>query len=187
MEKGTPASMGGNGYDRSNGIAYPFMYDLSVDSLDWSECSANNIASDRRILMGLGPFDMEQGSSYEFSTAVIWARDTMSYTCDELPKLVEIGKEVQAWYDNERLLSSEALQNPNSEIQIFPNPSNGNFKIDLKDQVSSVSIFDTQGRLIRSMDGVQGVQSIEELKTGLYLIQLLTGTQIESKKVVVRN
>ncbi|PCH95278.1 MAG: hypothetical protein COB85_04675, partial [Bacteroidetes bacterium] len=83
--------------------------------------------------------------------------------------------------------------NPNY-MQVFPNPSRGNFTIDIsiaKREYVEIRIYDLQGRLIeeRVLGRVQGSHieeiNISEYGSGLYYIQLKTESSMEIKKIIL--
>jgi len=80
--------------------------------------------------------------------------------------------------------STNALVDRN--IMLVPNPSSGNFNIELpNDELVEVRINSIDGRLISSLKGRDRLQ-IQGLETGLYLIQIsfADGTTINKKQIV---
>ncbi|MBL7815407.1 MAG: T9SS type A sorting domain-containing protein [Saprospiraceae bacterium] len=78
-----------------------------------------------------------------------------------------------------------------ASISISPNPTKGDFNIQLKDldaTVNSITIFDNMGRLMQTMTQVKGMETITvsaNYPTGLYFVRLNTDKGIAVKKVVI--
>ena len=73
----------------------------------------------------------------------------------------------------------------NSEINIYPNPSDGRVNIDYGnqfDQILNVSLFNVNGQMIRNIDKNNDL-IIEE--KGVYLIQITTADASVSRKVII--
>jgi hypothetical protein len=72
-------------------------------------------------------------------------------------------------------VSVEEIKIPNNELSIFPNPSNSNFTIKLKNgSIKELSIIDSSGRrLFYKKDINQDQISIDKLSTGIYLLKII--------------
>ena len=70
----------------------------------------------------------------------------------------------------------------NAALAVYPNPSNGNFVLELKDAaLYEVRVFDSQGRLVHT-DLVQGPRAelrLNDLPAGVYSFSLLNGEKPE--------
>lgn len=90
--------------------------------------------------------------------------------------------------------NSNLKDNP-LNLGVYPNPSNGTFKVSIRSVVSdhfAISIFDTNGRSISK----QTFSSLVELNnyqfnltnepTGIYIIKLYTNNQVYSQKINIR-
>ncbi len=87
---GTPISQGGNGYNPDQ-PAYPYAYDGTIiGGVPWTECnfSEDESLTDRRIIMGFGPFDLNPGDIHHLRFAVIYDRN-VEYNCPSPDVLVE--------------------------------------------------------------------------------------------------
>ena len=71
-----------------------------------------------------------------------------------------------------------------SETEIYPNPTNGNFNIALR-QTSQVSVFNAMGQQALSLNAVNGLQQLHLNEAGIYFVHISNGNGIEVKKVVV--
>lgn len=76
-------------------------------------------------------------------------------------------------------------------INIYPNPTNYNFFIDLKNfmgNVNNISIFDIQGKEVYNITDVPNdVIHFPNLNNGIYLVQIDTDSGILNRKVIVKN
>ncbi len=96
---GTPLSQGGTGYDPTATEPYSYAFDQSlIGSFPWTECTANTVVGDRRILMGFGPFTLNPGDIKKLKFAVIFEQDVV-YPCPETDILVSDADFVEA-FDN---------------------------------------------------------------------------------------
>ena len=66
---------------------------------------------------------------------------------------------------------------------IYPNPSNGNFTIDLQNDAQA-TIIAADGRVVYQQALTAGTNSIqlESLPNGVYFIQVSNGTQVNNVK-----
>ena len=69
-------------------------------------------------------------------------------------------------------------------LTIYPNPSNGNFTIALR-QISQVSVFNAMGQQILSLNEVSGLQQLHLDMAGVYFVRISNANGVEVKKVVV--
>lgn len=73
--------------------------------------------------------------------------------------------------------------------QVFPNPSNGNFKVITKTFLNKINVYTQTGALVKTIDvnskENENEVSIVGLPTGIYLLELQNETQKYWKKVIV--
>lgn len=75
---------------------------------------------------------------------------------------------------------SNTVKETQSDISIYPNPNNGTFEIEVKEQmgVCSVRITDTQGKLVFSKDRCDFTNqsrlsiNVGSVETGIYIVQV---------------
>jgi hypothetical protein len=75
------------------------------------------------------------------------------------------------------------------EPQIFPNPARDNFKVsNLGDQSVGIRMFDLSGRLVSEQEGIYTSEevNITNLVSGIYFVQIKTGTAIFVRKLLIR-
>jgi len=81
-----------------------------------------------------------------------------------------------------------------NNLLIYPNPSNGVFKIKLKNTniAAQLLLFDVLGKLIerRDVSAAQAAQPIlmdkSSVETGVYLLKIITKDEIVTKKIVIK-
>ena len=81
-----------------------------------------------------------------------------------------------------RMLSSSNGTAPRPSV-VYPNPSKGSVKLQAAEG-SRYEVYDVIGKL-HSQGQVKGLQSIENLSTGVYTIKVIMANQIEFLKVIV--
>ncbi len=75
----------------------------------------------------------------------------------------------------------------NTEIQIFPNPSNGIFTIQNNElQIKNIEIIDITGKIIHNQQFVISNSQFVIKEKGVYFIKLQTENQIFTRKIVIQ-
>lgn len=80
----------------------------------------------------------------------------------------------------------------NASIQLFPNPSHGQFAIQLKDvkaRIEAVHIYDQQGKMLKNVINVnelQQIKTVEKLSSGVYFVQVRTNAGFAVKRMIVQ-
>jgi hypothetical protein len=77
-------------------------------------------------------------------------------------------------------------------LNIYPNPNNGSFVVDMNafgSGTKTIRIRDISGRLIEELISTHSIQevSISEAQTGIYLIEVLSGQDVFTSRVLVKN
>jgi Secretion system C-terminal sorting domain len=76
-------------------------------------------------------------------------------------------------------------------MRISPNPNNGNFNIQLKDnqiEVKNVLIYDNMGKLMQTVSNVKGLETIQILAhypSGIYFVKVNTDKGFATHKIVI--
>lgn len=71
-------------------------------------------------------------------------------------------------------------------IQIYPNPSNGVFTIQLND-ASTIQILDLSGRILQKLNGEVGANAIQlDQKAGIYLINIQQENKEITKRITIK-
>ena len=133
--------------------------------------------------------------------SIEYSQGYFTYTIDELPDLIinsEINNTAYIYFDFNPPIVTNTTTNTNGylgivvnevdnnlKFNIFPNPTNGEFTIDLSEK-SMVKIYSVIGDLIYK-DEVQKDQNIDlsNFRKGIYTIQVETPKYICSKKLIL--
>jgi hypothetical protein len=175
-----------------------------ADCLQWSECSpsidtclCSPIApADRRMLMSFGPFTLNYNNPAKLSFAVT-ALETENYTgCVNtetflVPQMLLLQTQytnnlkMGNFYNIEIPTSIKNLQN--SSLVVSPNPANNYFTIDGIDiaTISSIEIYNIEGKLLQSIVQPSKLISTENLTNGTYFIKINSATSFTIKKLLV--
>lgn len=87
---------------------------------------------------------------------------------------------------NEELLSSNQFENAN-DFMVYPNPSNGNFTIQVPDSFigSKAVIYNLLGQSIKAFS-IDEMNQNTNLEKGVYLLQIQKGNQVSTKKIIIQ-
>jgi len=75
------------------------------------------------------------------------------------------------------------------QVSIYPNPANGQFRIDnLGPDANVISVFDSKGQIIYNETQNRNFTDINTInwKTGLYLVKIEQGDTIQTRRVIVK-
>ncbi len=75
----------------------------------------------------------------------------------------------------------ENLQN--TQISIFPNPTNGIINVETQEQIEKITVLDITGKLILETTNTE--IDLSKQKTGTYFLKIETGNGIFTKKIVI--
>jgi len=195
----THITYGGNGYGGT--IPTNFMYSGALDVANsWSETSSNNVPSDRRFIMGCGPFNLNAGQMVEFDMAQVFTRDTVSaYTIGNLyEKNRDDVRRVQQWFAVDSFPScldlytgTHELGIRNEELGIYPNPSSGLFTITSNSTIKKIQVFNLLGEVVYSSSSpsgrLGGAIDISQLSKGIYFMEVVTSDfHTMRKKIIIQ-
>ena len=90
---------------------------------------------------------------------------------------------IELWKYQDASLSTNDFELQNS-ISLFPNPTATNFTIESKFQLYQISIIDLQGKTVKSFSKNLEVYNIEDLTSGIYLINIKTEQGKTTKKLI---
>jgi hypothetical protein len=95
------------------------------------------------------------------------------------------------WVDNIVLPPMEVVLDVNEDglstgsgTFIYPNPTNGDFTVELR-QTSQVSVFNAMGQQVLDLNEANGLQHLHLDATGVYFVRISNANGVEVKKVVV--
>jgi hypothetical protein len=98
---------------------------------------------------------------------------------------------IQAQQEQAELEETTPEVEANNKVSLYPNPANGAIQLRSSDLgISQVDVYDIAGRLmlqrIYGADAGKQVQmDIENLQTGVYIVQIHCGAQVHKEKLVV--
>ncbi|MGB1040671.1 MAG: T9SS type A sorting domain-containing protein [Flavobacteriales bacterium] len=184
--------------------------DPDGDSLVYSLKTPHNIASSggRKPFFPVGwnaAFNVSNyigpGASISInpSTGIITAnaaqlgRYQIAVLCEEYRNGVKIGetyRDIPVPAVNCSILSTDNYIS-STAINIFPNPSNGNFTLFIEDYNHSnfnLNVIDVTGKLVynQQINSPQTFINLEKLNRGIYFIQLNDGVNRTSKRIVIQ-
>lgn len=175
--------------------AFPEDPSLPTNNQAGSECSFGNTPSQRKLMMGTDEFVMPPNNVQEFYLAVLWTREGLQYPCPSFAPMQQIADEVQDWFDNNELISSNATNvSKHQEISLLGNPMKTVSIVSWEKtthQVEQVKIYNTIGKLVRTYDDIATNQQQlkiprKTLTTGLYIVKIQTKTgQTQTIKLLV--
>jgi hypothetical protein len=160
-----------------------FIYSGTPYDTGWTEFTAGNQPSDRRLLLSSGPFSLPAGGETSIDFAYVFTRDTTGPNglTTSIARNKRDLQRIQNWYDNQNFPSCLVL-NPGIEDQdvspmeftLQPNPANDVIYIKSKNIISGnkYGIYDISGRKILS--GILNGNSIniDALDNGMYFLEI---------------
>ncbi len=205
---GTGQIFGGSGYNAAGlgiparyvfpGLSDPIHYGTDgvdpnyPDPAGWTEESEGHAPFDRRIVASSGPFTFAPGDVQTIDYAYIFARESHDPDQDVLTTLRQYADEIVGLECGELPQITTGLnygKAPKLDFQIFPNPSNGVFWVEIPESSGSIKIeiYDTASRKVFSQENRNGQkQTIKaDLAGGVYFIRVQADDRVGTKKLVV--
>lgn len=84
--------------------------------------------------------------------------------------------------------NSTALLNNSDDVMIYPNPASDFIKISSKNQISSIKLMNSVGKLVYQKDNiVKEIQlDVSFYQSGVYILQIITANGIITKKITIK-
>jgi len=196
---GSPLTYGGSGYNPASTeiTKYAFSGDPETGT-GWTEVSEGNYPADRRGVLSAGPFTLPANESICIDIALPWARSTQGYL-NSVTLLKESAQAIQQFYNQQNYV--DYCNNPvgikefgnNFDIQVYPNPTNGELRVTSYDypisdiRLSDIEIFDIYGRNVTPHTSYLTPHTsldISDLSAGIYFVKISTEKGVVNKKVV---
>ncbi len=181
---GTPLTQGGSGYNPSSQEIVKHAFSSPPnDPMGWNMCSVGMPpAGDYHMIQGSGPFTLIPGAINKIVTGVVWV-PSIEYPCPDLSPFFDADDKAQQLVDNCFAGLSTSIFKPKTfdPISIFPNPYSlsSNASLQLKDLplATKVSIFDINGRLLKTYKGETQMQldlmtDLDNPSPGTYVVQV---------------
>ncbi|MCB0401708.1 MAG: T9SS type A sorting domain-containing protein [Flavobacteriales bacterium] len=200
---------GGNGHPAGGGTVpskylYPGTSDplfystsgVTASPVTWFEPTVGNTPGDRRGIGSTGPFTFEPDSSIELTLAIVFGRDyqntgnltaitVMNERIDSIRSYYLNGFTTTACGITLKVAESEPDDNA---LVVYPNPFNGLLNIHYipQNEMAEVRIFDVYGQLVkeRLLTNSVTIVDLSRQAKGIYLVQVVDGQQVLTKKVV---
>lgn len=165
---------------------------MKVDAAASIPWDGNNTSNFTALSGGIG-----QGSSfmYQGSRETYWsstefsATDAYDYgltsglnTLDEANNTKPSGYCIRCIYD---LVTSVSGHSFNENILIYPNPSNGEFKILLPTDNAEITITNTLGQQILKAQATQKTMNLQLNENGIYIVYITTKQGTTARKLIV--
>ncbi|MFB6257482.1 MAG: T9SS type A sorting domain-containing protein [Flavobacteriales bacterium] len=198
---------GGDGTDTSyQGTRFVFPWDSDPQNFAtygsshgfWSEDSAGNAPGDRKSFATSGPISAGPGDTLELDLAYVAAQDPDTLGAhaplDELKARVDT---IRQYYMNDAVpcsdgsFSSMEENEASFQVSVFPNPSQGRFKIELKGRNSSYryELYSMRGELLRQgrwRGSGQRSLRLHEQDNGLYFLRIRSEGESKVLKLMKR-
>lgn len=187
-DSGIPFTEGGTGYGGTNDTKFLFS-DNPNNNSGWSEVTEANLPSDRRMYMCSEGVTFQPNQSKCYDYAILYNRN--GNNLENVNGLYDLADSVQNYYDSQTTYSCETvtlgIRNESTEkiISTYPNPSNGNFTINLNG-IFDISILSITGEFIIEFKNINSDSKINtELSKGIYILQITQNNLVYNKKIVI--
>ena len=183
---------GGSGY--AGTVNTNFLYSSNPNDISgWSEQSEMNPPGDRRMFMATNGITLSPNEEVCYDYAVIYALGNSSL--NSIDSLYEVAEDVQSFYDAqldytcENIVLNLPKLNNESQINIFPNPSEGVFTINGIKNHSKLYLYTTDGKLIKEINVNLHPTfqfDISNFKTGNYILKIVNDKGVHVQKISVK-
>lgn len=189
-QNGAHMLYGGNGFNSGTTLMqsnYMFTGNPYLNT-GWTEISEGNPPGDRRAVMSTAGHDFLANASNCIDVAFIYNRDGADHL-ENVNELLGTADFVQNFYDNNiqpcNQIFLENVEKSSSNFTIFPNPSDGNFYVNVTEN-TTVVVFNLNGQIVATENCVEGKNQIQlDLSNGFYIVQLKTNETISYVKIEV--
>lgn len=189
-----PMTYGGDGRDQNNPVCN-YMFPGTTDpnfSAEWTEQTANNLPGDRRFLQSAGPFTLEPGAVNQITSGVVWARESSNDPFNAVELLFQTDDMAQTLFESCFQIDPETSISENELVvfNLYPNPTLESITVEMKSEISSVTIYDLLGKeyLVSLNPLGLGKASIDvsNLASGNYVC-IVISEGVASTKAFVKN
>jgi hypothetical protein len=165
------------------------VYDLDTNQ-DWT-ITSNTTSGTTRTLIATRALNTGEASDVVFTNSastifIAWVRgSSATFTLQPHGGLANAGRATQP-------ISLSVLRTEDFSLKaasIYPNPSNGTFRIQTKTALAKVNVYGQTGNFIKTIEVKNNSQDVEVslkgIATGLYLLELQNETEKSWKKIIV--
>lgn len=201
---GNALTCGGNGYGSGGPTPYAFTentYSINCNS-NWTEVNAGNTGGNRAGIINNGSMTTSAGDVNEMEFAFITVADstTLNSPAASIQKLKQFSDSITFFYKHSNVFISNTCPLPShilsvkelnsSMINLYPNPIRNQLYINTKDMTDRKMVYtihDILGKTIQSGHFISlelNVIDLNDLKSGIYSIQIQTESGTISKKFI---
>lgn len=180
FKDGTVLTSSGDGYNTGSLDTVSHAFSGNPDnSSEWSMCSEDLPALERKMLLSSGPVTMSPGSINNLSFAVIHVSD-VPHPCPSIEPLIEASEVITDLYNGVITSVDDDLSTSLLKIKASPNPFSLKTQLDfsnLSEEVEKVHLYNTSGQRLRTYDNINGKNFIierENIESGIYFYEVIT-------------
>jgi len=169
-KNGMSLTVGGTGTN-DNGLMTSYMYSGNPSNPNgWSECSAGNEPTDRRIIMSSGKYKFASGETKTW-TIGSYTIPNVGGTCPNIQPLIDQAKYAKAFHDR-FVLTDVEINFENKQAFVYPNPTKSKLYLNSPTPIKSIEVYDLGGKLILQKNIKKNYLEVEDLEKGIYHAKL---------------
>ena len=167
-----------------------FLYSGNPNNItEWSEHSVANAPGERRLLMSASYATYTPSEVICLDYAIVYSRT--GNNIENVQGVIDNAALVKSFYDSEEayceagFLGLTKTETKNTEFSLYPNPSTGNFTVDVVGDYN-LEIYSFDGRLVHQEFNKNGSEAIKtNLTNGTYLVVIKQGNKKSQSKLII--
>ncbi len=173
---GFPIQYGSND-GRTGNDPYNFVFPGDTDPNGKTAWYETTQPSDRRMLAAIKPKSFAPGEQMTVELAYVWAQDLSSTPPVIRPSLellrLSTDTVIEAYSNGFNEFTTVVKNTVKSKFNVYPNPGKDVLFIDFDDKITTISIYDISGKLIKTIQNTNTRKvDIGDLDNGTYLIKV---------------
>ncbi len=152
----------------------------------WTESSGGNLPGDRRILASIPKFSFSPNAPVSIEFAYLFARGSSGPSSSVCNLYADAAKLIDWYGKNNPSTGYEEVVKKEPGILIYPNPSEKNFIVRPDQLLNELTIYDLNGKEMRSYKNVTEEINIDGLLPGVYILKAQAAFDYTVKKVMVK-
>ncbi|RLD42946.1 MAG: hypothetical protein DRI86_10810 [Bacteroidetes bacterium] len=103
--------------------------------------------------------------------------------------VVSVYSECISEESNETCIFPWAVNNIDTKVSVFPNPTKDNIRVNSKSTISGIKIYNRLGVLCKSIDQIHTLEymlDVSNLETGVYILEIGTKTDTQKTKIIIQ-